>query len=318
MWKNMVNKSPLLLFLLFLVSSGAFSQDNIDVSIRFFNKQLYYPEDSIIIKIEITNNSADTFRFKLADNRMFNIDFTVRTISNRILSQSDDLIKDRHSDQHIFFREVSIGPGEQYAFFEDLTDYIDVSEPGKYIIQAFFYPDLLKMGMPSHKIGSNSLSMSVRPEERELELLTFENTVELESLQKRKLPPDEVVAWTINARQQSDWKKFFNYIHLESLLKNNPSRERRYLRLSQEEQRRMLAEYKDDLMNATVDGDIVVIPEEYEIIKTEYTPEEATVLVRMKFQYPGYKEVKEYTYYLRKRDNVWTIYDYDVRNLGTE
>jgi len=137
-------------------------------------------------------------------------------------------------------------------------------------------------------------------------------------LRKVSLPPDEVVAYTLHARQKSQWDSFFLYLDVESLLKNDPARRRRYLQLSQEDQMRMLEDYKQQLMNEQVDGDIIVIPEEFEVIKTEYTPEEATVQVIERFQYPGYVERKRYTYYLKKRDNVWFIYDYSVRNLGTE
>jgi hypothetical protein len=318
MWKK--NSVKLLFLLIVLVVSAPFAaaQHGVDVSIRLFDKQLYYPGNEIEIKIEITNTNAETFRFNLADNRLFNIDFTVRTLSNRVLPQSADLIRDRHSDQHIFFREVSIGPGEQFSFFEDLTNYVTIDEPGKYIVQAHFYPDLLKTGVPSEKIVSNSLNLSVRPDKPALELQTIEDTYQMARLEKQNLPPDEVVSWTITARQKSNWDGFFLYLNLENLLKKNGSRRRQYLSLSQEEQRRMLAEYKNDLQNELVDGDIVVIPEEFEIIKTVYTPEEATVLVKEWFTYPTYREVKEYTYYLRKRDNIWFIYDYDVQNIGTE
>ena len=322
MWKNNSITSIFLLILIIFTVPAAFSQeqmtDGVEVSIRFYNKQLYYPGNPIIIKIEINNSSPETFRFKLADNRLFNIDFTVRTLSNRTLRQSDDLIRDRHSDQHVFFREVSIGPGEQFSFFEDLTDYVSIADPGKYIVQAHFYPDLMKTGIRSERMESNRLSLSIRPDTPDVELQTYEDTRQMAQLDKQNLPPDEVVSWTIRARQQSNWDRFFLYLNLESLLKKNAARRRQYLSLSQEEQRRMLSEYKQDLKNERVDGDIVVIPENFEIIKTEYTPEEATVLVEERFKYPTYTEVKEYTYFLRKRDNVWFIYEYDVQNIGTE
>lgn len=308
----------MLLVLIALSSTGLFGQENVDVSIRFFDKKLYYPHDSIMVKIEISNNGAEMYRFELADNRIFNIDFTVRTLSNRMLPQSDDLIRVRNSNQHVFFREVSIGPRERFSFLEDLSNYVEILDPGKYIIQAHFYPKLIKTGIRTPKIESNRLNLSVRPEKPELDLLVIEDTVAMAKLEKQSLPPDEVVAWTINARQQSDWDRFFLYLNLESLLEKNAARRRQYLNLSQEEQRQMLAEYRENLMNETVDGDIVVIPEEFEILKTEYTPEEASVIVEEKFQYPGYKEVKRYTYFLRKRDNVWFIYDYEVQNIGTE
>jgi hypothetical protein len=37
-----------------------------------------------------------------------------------------------------------------------------------------------------------------------------------------------------------------------------------------------------------------------------------------KFKTGSYIERKRYTYYMRLRDDVWTIVDYTVLNLGTE
>ena len=53
-------------------------------------------------------------------------------------------------------------------------------------------------------------------------------------------------------------------------------------------------------------------------MKTSYTPSEATVIVMERFRHTGFTEVKEYTYYLSRTDRVWTVYDYSVKNLGTE
>jgi hypothetical protein len=279
---------------------------------------LYYPDSPILIKIEIINNSADTVRFELADNRIFNINFEVRTLSNKMLAQSEKLTIERHSNQQVFFREISLAPMEQFSFYENLRDYVEITAPGAYILEATFYPDLITPGISSTMYRSNRLNLSIRPQEKDLMLPVYEDAVQMARLQKKNLPPDEVVAWTIQSRQQNMWDEFFLYLDIESLLMNDQARERRFLRLSEEEQDRMTSEYRESLKNEEVDGDIVVIPQEFEIIKTEYTPEEATVKVIEKFQYPGYKEVKEYTYFLKKRDNVWFIYDYEVRNLGTE
>jgi hypothetical protein len=42
------------------------------------------------------------------------------------------------------------------------------------------------------------------------------------------------------------------------------------------------------------------------------------VVVLEKFRTGTYVERKRYTYYLHRRDDVWTISDYTVQNLGTE
>ncbi len=314
-----MKKAVILLVLLTVVPVAAFSQQSeIDVNIRFFNKELYYPDSSIMIKVEITNESASPYHFELADNRIYNISFDVRTLTNEPLPQSQQLIIERSSNQRVFFRNVTIGPSEQFSFYEDLSDYVDIIRPGAYVVQATFYPEINVPGVIPLGIVSNNLSLSVRPSMREMTLPTSEDAVQMARLQKVSLPPDEVVSYTLRARQRSQWENFFLYLDVESLLKNDPARRRRFLQLSQEERMEMLNNYKQQLRNEQVDGDIIVIPDEFEVIKTEYTPEEATVQVIERFQYPGYVERKHYTYYLKKRDNVWFIYDYSVRNLGTE
>ncbi len=314
-----MKKAVILLVLLTVVPVAAFSQQSeIDVNIRFFNKELYYPDSSIMIKVEITNESASPYHFELADNRIYNISFDVRTLTNEPLPQSQQLIIERSSNQRVFFRNVTIGPSEQFSFYEDLSDYVDIIRPGAYVVQATFYPEINVPGVIPLGIVSNNLSLSVRPSMREMTLPTSEDAVQMARLQKVSLPPDEVVSYTLRSRQRSQWENFFLYLDVESLLKNDPARRRRFLQLSQEERMEMLNNYKQQLRNEQVDGDIIVIPDEFEVIKTEYTPEEATVQVIERFQYPGYVERKHYTYYLKKRDNVWFIYDYSVRNLGTE
>ncbi len=333
MWNKFFIKRffhPVLLVI--LVSAPVFGQaadsgsdtmpEGIDVNIRFFDKKLYYLNSQVMIKIEITNNTPNTFRFELADNRKFNIYFEVRTLSNVLQNATKELTTERHSNQQVFYREVSLGPLEQFSFYEDLTEYVKLDNPGAYIVQAVFYPEVMtptqlqSSGVRGYR--SNQLNLSVRPGREEGELPVFEDMTEMARLKKKSLPPDEVVAHTLRARQQGNWDQFFLYLDLGELIKNNPSRRDQYLNSSEEEMERIEEEYREQLRNAEVEGDIAVIPEEFEIIKTEYTPEEAEVLVTEKFQYPGYKEVKDYTYFLQKRDNVWFIYDYEVSNVGTE
>ena len=47
-----------------------------EVSIRFYDRRIYYPgsgsSEPIFIQISITNNNSETFRFKLADDRSGN------------------------------------------------------------------------------------------------------------------------------------------------------------------------------------------------------------------------------------------------------
>jgi hypothetical protein len=80
----------------------------------------------------------------------------------------------------------------------------------------------------------------------------------------------------------------------------------------------MLARYRQELQGAKIDGDISAIPYEFTIERTTYNADEGTVTVLEKFKTGDYTERKRYTYYLSRVDDIWTIVDYVVINLGTE
>jgi hypothetical protein len=314
-----------------LFSAGT---DGISVGIRYFDKQLYYPQaGSIFVQVTITNNSGGVYRFRLPDDRVFSLDFDVRTLANRQLDEADILVRKRAGKQRVFFRELSLDPGESLSFVENIRDWRQLDKPGSYVVQAKFYPGLFKDGGGAGAVNagafpgeggdalvSNRLNLHIRPPailnadgipyalEEETGVLYF----------REQKPPDEVVSWTLQSRQKSQWEKFFLYIDMEEMLRRDAARERRWRAESEEGRRRMLALYREELGKQTIDGDISAIPFEFKIERTTYNADEGTVSVLEKFKTGDYTEVKRYTYYLRRTDGVWTIVDYTVQNLGTE
>ena len=80
----------------------------------------------------------------------------------------------------------------------------------------------------------------------------------------------------------------------------------------------MIETFKEELRRTTIDQEISLIPTSFEIQKTTYSASEGTVMVREKFRYADYTEVKQYIYHLKKVDRFWIIGDYEIRNIGTE
>ena len=76
-----------------------------EVSIRFYDRRIYYPgsgsSEPIFIQISITNNNSETFRFKLADDRSFSIDFGIITSKNRQLQHTVDWMRKRNTNRQI-------------------------------------------------------------------------------------------------------------------------------------------------------------------------------------------------------------------------
>jgi hypothetical protein len=298
------------------------AEAGIDFSIRYFDKRVYYLEqDPIFIQVTVTNNSPYTFRFKLADERAFSVDFDVRTNSNRVVEAADILVRKRSQSQQVYFREVSVEPGESFSFVEDLKDYAALTQSGTYVVQAKVYPELYQT-IRSESLGvlSNRLTLNIRPhlipgpDGIPLELDVETNAV----LVREKLPPDEVVRYLLTARQKSQWEKFFLYLDLEAMLSRDAYRRRQYSAESEEGRRRMVARYRQDLQNSVIEGDISLIPMNFVIERTTYNGQTGTVTVLEYFRIGSYTEKKRYTWYLEKRDDIWTIVDYSVVNLGTE
>ena len=294
---------------------------NPQITIKFYDKTMYYPGDAkdnpVYVHVTIANKGAETLRFKIADDRMFSIDFNGLNIKNTKLSQTPTLIRKRTTDQSVYFREISLESGEEYSFVENLKDYLDINDPSIYYIELNFYPELYKN--KENYITSNRLSLEIKPSP----LASSSNYIPMDNdtnyvLKPEEISPDKVIEQTIIARQKNLWDQFFLYMDLEEMLKRDPVRSRKYAIVSAEERNDMIRAYKADLMLTRIDKDIVSIPSNFVIETTTYSQNEGSVKVLEWFDNGTFKEKKRYTYYIRQRDGIWQIYDYTVDNLGTE
>jgi hypothetical protein len=314
---------------LFAVFPAGASEDppqpgTVSFSIRYFDKRIYFVEtDPIYIQITIANNSPGAYRFKLADERAFSVDFDIRTMSNRALEPADTLIRKRTQSGQVFFREILVESGESFSFVEDLRDYVNLSNPGSFIVQARVYPELYRSGAAPPEgtpaLQSNRLNLNLRapsipgPDGIPLAMDVETNAV----LVRERLAPDEVVEYLLTARQRSQWEKFFLYLDLEAMLSRDPVRRRQWLAEGEEGRRRMMDRYRRELESAVAGGDIATIPTAFTMERTEYNNQEGTVTVLEEFNYGNFTERKRYIYYLQRRDDIWTVVDYSVINLGT-
>ena len=303
--------------------SSAKVQDfsNASVSIKYYNKSIYYPGNAddfpVFVHITIKNNGTDTLRFKLADDRKFSLDFNAYTVKNSRLPQTEEIIEKRTTNQTVYFRELALEGGEEYSFVENVKDYLKIDDSSVYYLEMFFYPELYKAKYLSLK--SNRLTLEVRPSPSSASsnyIPVKDQTVEI--LKQEELSPDKVVESTIIARQKSLWDQYFLYMDLENLLKRNNTLAKKYAAGSAEERERILASFKADLMQSKIENDIIAVPEKFVIEKTSYTPTEGSVTVMEWFKYPNFSEIKRYNYKVRQREGIWQIYDYTVVNLGTE
>lgn len=305
------------LLLTFTIYAFAQETQNIQFEIRFYDQKIYFLGDEIKIKLTLKNTSNSTFRFKIADYKVFNIDFDVRTTTNLLSPHSEDFISDHTTDQYIFYREISLELNEEYSIVEDLTNYIKLEKPGLYIIQCQFYPELRRGNIP-YTLKSNKLTLNVRPPVDMPEMRTVIEAETVKALKREALSPDKAVDYTIRARQHAyqtgEWERFFLYLDLEGLYLQFENRKKEYTNSSEQQRRVLLARYKEDLKKERIDQDILLIPTDFVIVETWYTGNEAQVKVDEYFEYPDFTEKRRYVYHLRKENRSWVIYKYIVVN----
>ena len=169
-----------------------------DVAIKFYDRRIYYPgdgsSDPIFVQLSVTNKSAETYRFKLADDRSFSVDFSVINTKNRKLKHTQNWLRKRNTNRQIYFREISIEPGETYSFIENVKDYIDITEPGVFLLNADFFPELKRMSDSSEQhINSNRLSLEIKPAPSATALGSLPvSPATGDILQTKPIPPDPV------------------------------------------------------------------------------------------------------------------------------
>ena len=293
------------------------AQNEVELSLRLHNQQIYFPGDSISVRLTIQNNSPNVYRFKFSDERLYNLDFDVRSMDNIEAEPSPQFITLESISQRVFYRGVELMPGEEFSFTEDISQY-RILESGIYMMQARFFPEL--RGLATQRVlNSNSLTVFVREGFRreEQSQIRIEEAVSAE-MRRVALPPDEVVVYTIEARMHSETEKFLQYLDIERLYTSSQQRREQYSRLSAFGRQEVLTEYEQELLNDETSGGISLIPSDYRILQTSYSPSRGTVTVEQRYDLGSYVEIKRFTYELERRDGIWYIVRYQVVNLGTE
>lgn len=307
-----------------LITAASIFPESGDVSckIRYYNKKIYYTGDNITLRVELFNNSPDNFTFQVAEPRHYNMKITVKDLSGRELEDQYKFNREINSVQHVYYRNMTIQPGEFFAFNIYLDDMVNLNDAGLYFIQTEFFPG---MGFSENPIKSNVLDLSLRPD---IGISDFQRVIDEktgEILRKESKSPDKVVEYLLNALQKSEYEKYFLYLDLEKIMLKSENRRERYKRLSEADRYSMLEDYRNSMLNllhtdyrTAESEDIIYVPRSYTINKTWYTQDHGEVNVTEKFKYEDLTEVKDYTYKLSKIDNIWMITDYIVINKGTE
>ncbi len=290
-------------------------------SVDYYERQRFTPSDNIRLEVTLFNEKSDIESFYLSDNKIFNLEFEVKNEYSSRLPSSQSYLNAFSNSRNTYYRQIDLYPNEKYSFSVNLNDFVNLTDPGVYVISTTFFTSLIAK--------SNAVSLSFNTEKlnavQDLVLTVFPNSNEASSdllstleqqrnllLKQADFSPDQIIDYMLKAKQARDWDKYFLYQDTEALMLKNADLNRQYKLSSPQTQQLMLTQFKDSIRKEVASNGREYIPTNYVIAKTSYTNTEAQVIVNADFQIMDYSESRRYTYTLSKILGIWEIVDIDV------
>jgi len=295
-----------------------YSQDtsNIEVTIAFYNRQIYYLNSPITVEFKIINHGSDPFLFITSFNKVFTFDFEITTLGNRKIEHSRNYILQRRQFEPILNDEITLKQNEVYGVRIDISEWFDFQEQGEYVINGLFYPNLITD--PEYTlISETELYLNLNPPYTE----QYKEKVRIEEIRKLKaesIPPYEVVEYTINSLMDKDFEKYLLYIKIDRFIMQFENARKKYLNSKDKDKPAVIEEFRQYLMGKNKLENIPfsdTIPTNFEIEETLIRKRDARVVVTEFFEYGQVKETKRYTYLLHQYGDQWFIENYEVVNI---
>lgn len=301
-------------------SSGLFDKQYQDlmVSVSFAEPKIYRVNDMIFIDIKLTNRSNNTRSALIANDKRYSFDFELVSLQNKEVAHCEEYSNFFNRVQPIFNSMIRLEKDEGFTYRVLLNDYFNINMTGQYYLRCVFHPNLKLTNGTENTVKSNYLTINIRPEAILDKNITEVRDVEKEKkLMAEKKSPDEVVEYMLNSRMKGEWEKFFLYVDLDRMILTNSRFKERYLKADSERQVQLIEEYKNYMKQNTID-EISFLPVHFDIVKTEYSAGEAKVETIVKYKQYDFVEDKYYTYFLKKKDDIWFITSYTVLNIGVK
>ena len=291
------------------------SADEVRYQVRLHDLTIYNPQSTILIRHTISNDGGAPYRFRLADNRIFNIELEMRTEDGRPLASAATLLNRRNQNSPVLYREIVLDPGEEFSFIEPLKEYVEIAQPGSYIVRAQFYPILLSVTEERPRLeGQEPLRIVIRPTPALQRSATSDALPSPAPLRRQDIAPDQVVRFLLDARIAEEWERFFLYLNLTSLYRALPTRDRAYSRLSSQNQLLEIEKFRQQLQQRRTEEGLALRPLSYRIVQSNYGNDQAQVWADLTFPRSGRgSPIRRYQYFLRRDNGNWEIYNYSVQ-----
>jgi len=293
--------------------------DDIDVFIRYHDRDMYYVGSPVIVEFRIANRGSEPYLFLTSFNKMFTFDFEILTGTNRSIPHSRKYIVETTQFEPVLNDEINLKRDEIYGARINISEWFDLTMPGEYVIRGVFYPSLNTGSPLDVKVfSSNELSLQLNPpyEEQRRQEVEIE---EIRKLKAEKLPPYDVVGSMLGALQEKDFDKYFLYIRFDKFILQFSNARKLYLDAHDIDKPGIIAEFKSYLRGENRLEAIPyseAVPSDFEVERTVVEKRDARVTVVQTFKYLGVVQKKRYIYNLHLYNDKWLVEGYTVTNMG--
>jgi hypothetical protein len=147
----------ILIALTAVFSAGA----EVRFSIRYHDKNIYYPGDDIQLKITISNPDDEDLSFYLADNPIQSFGFYIRSLTGELMPSAEGF--NAALSNPGAYRVMHLSRGQELSINVRLNEWVDLSSPGQYRLTGFFFSEM--RGQDNKAIQADSvLDLTVMPE----------------------------------------------------------------------------------------------------------------------------------------------------------
>ncbi len=295
----MARRSKLFLLIALIAAVSAYADRTAQTipsfSIRYHDKNIYYPGDEIELKLTLSNPSdsgESDMTFYLADDARQSFGFDLRSLTGEPTPLADGFaaaLNDRGA-----YRVIHLAPGQELSITVPLNRWANLAAPGQYRLTGFFYPRLRGSGTTASRADS-VLDLTVMPDTERRWQDEMDRSVR-EALIRRDIDPWLVVSETLSNRKSAKYNRAMLYLDTESLASVIPT-----------------VGGAAQLERSLLEGSWNEIPgfehpvESYELMASQVYPSEATVLIRAAYRPYGELFSRDLRFYLHKVSGYWSI-----------
>lgn len=297
----------LTLLFLFALTAVFSAQADVRFSIRYHDKNIYYPgnDDEIKLKLTMSNpvnhdNSNDVTIY-LADDPRQSFGFDLRSLTGEPMPLAEGYASSQN--ERGAYRVIHLAPGQDLSITVQLNDWVDLSKPGQYRLTGSFYPQMKNQNSIAVQADS-VLDLSVLPDAER----RWEDELDMEvrnALIRRDLDPWSIVRETLENRRDSRFNRAMLYLDFESLT-----------RIS------LLIDDVESLENSLREGSWNTIPgfehpvTSLELISSQVFTREARVRLKASYEPYGERFIRDLRFYLHNPEGYWQIRRVEALSAG--